>query len=101
MKSNLLSRALTIMAIVFPLATSIQAQLTLDEGGEKTIQFAGEFVFLSEAPVETIEGTAVGATGEISTDTSDLTKTRGVITVLVASMKTGNKKRDKHLSSKN
>jgi len=90
------------LVILTLLSTSTAfAQLKVDDPGSKKLQVQGDFVFLSEAPVETIEGTAPGATGEFTTDTTDLTKTRGTLSVPVAGMKTGNKKRDKHLASKN
>ena len=77
-----------------------QAQLSVPEPGIKEIEFTGDFVFLSDAPVETIEGTVPGAKGRITTNTEDLSQTSGTISVPVMGMKTGNKKRDKHVVGK-
>ncbi len=52
--------------------------------------------FLSDAPMERIEGTAT-ATGELKVDLADLANMKGRIVVPVASMRTGNAKRDGHL----
>ncbi len=77
-----------------------QAQLSVSDPGVKQLEFIGDFVFLSEAPVETIEGTVPGAKGHITTNTEDLSQTSGKISVPVKGMKTGNKTRDKHVVGK-
>jgi len=59
-----------------------------------------QVVFLSDAPLEKVRGTAEGITGSVRlTDASDLATTTARISVPVASMRTGNPMRDKHLVS--
>ena len=55
--------------------------------------------FLSDAPMEKIQGTAT-ATGDLAIDLADLNTIRGRIAVPVGSMRTGNAKRDGHLRGK-
>lgn len=62
-----------------------------------TIPMAGDFTWLSDAPVEKIQGTAKGATGTIKTNGKDFSKATGTISVPVGTMETGNGLRDKHL----
>jgi polyisoprenoid-binding protein YceI len=88
------------LAVSVLIPSASYAQLSVDNPGKTVMTFSGDFVFLSEAPVEKIKGTSQGATGVITTNTEDLTQTSGSISVPVASMKTGNSKRDKHLQSK-
>lgn len=93
----------TTILLLAALASSpalAQAQLTVVEPGQKIVELTGDFSFLSEAPVERIQGTAPGARGTVTTDPADLTLTRGTISLVVADMKTGNSTRDKHLRSK-
>ncbi len=63
----------------------------------KAVELGGQMKFLSDAPVEKIFGTVDGVSGKLATDAADLAKTTGKFTVPVASMKTGNDKRDEHL----
>lgn len=76
-------------AIAFPAAAQ----------SRKVVQLSGDLSFLSDAPLEKIQGTAEGATATISTDLSDFTRTTGTVVVPVASIKTGNSIRDDHLKS--
>lgn len=63
-----------------------------------TVKFKGSANFISDAPVEKINGTASGA-AELSIKGADITTMRGQISFVVASMKTGNDMRDDHLRS--
>lgn len=60
--------------------------------------FKGQFKFTSKAPKEDIFGTADGK-AELTIKADDLAATRGVVTVPVATMKTGNETRDEHMKS--
>ena len=63
-----------------------------------TVKLKGSFDFLSDAPMEKIEGLAKGQ-GELVVDMDNLSQMTGTITVPVASMETGNATRDEHLRS--
>jgi len=62
------------------------------------VQLKGSFDFLSDAPMEKIEGLAKG-TGQISLDVDNVSQLKGTVTVPVAGMETGNETRDEHLRS--
>jgi len=95
------SIAVILIAVLVAMTPVVShAQLSIADPGVKELEFSGDFVFLSEAPVETIEGTVPGATGHVTTNTEDLTQTSGMISVPVKGMKTGNKTRDKHVVGK-
>jgi len=95
------SIAVALIALLVAMTPlTVQAQLSVPDPGIKEIEFAGDFVFLSDAPVEKIEGTVPGAKGRITTNTEDLSQTSGTISVPVMGMKTGNKTRDKHVVGK-
>ncbi len=95
------SVAVVIFTVLLALTPAVShAQLSVADPGVKELEFTGDFVFLSEAPVETIEGTAPGAKGRVTTNTEDLSQTSGTISVPVMGMKTGNKTRDKHVVGK-
>lgn len=72
--------------------------------GKQTLQFESnsrnQMEWLSEAPGEKIRGSAPGVTGTVTVDPADLSTARGKITVPVATMKTGNDMRDRHLRGK-
>jgi len=55
--------------------------------------------FKSEAPLETINGRSSQASGSFRLDPSNLSATRGTITVPVSSLRTGIELRDEHLVS--
>lgn len=71
-----------------------QTVILSNDVGKNQIQF------VSSAPMEEIHGTASGIYGELKLDPQNLEKTTGRISVGVASMETGIKKRDEHLHSK-
>ncbi len=71
-----------------------QKQYTLNNSvGKNSLEF------LSEAPMENINGTADGITGTFKLDPNNLESTTGTITVQVRSMKTAIAKRDDHMYS--
>jgi len=57
----------------------------------------GKAVFISDAPLETMEGTTNKVTGTVTFDPNDLSTTKGTFKAPVASMRTGNDLRDEHL----
>ncbi len=61
------------------------------------IQFVG---FESDAPIETINGISTQAKGKLSVNLKAPSKTRGTVSISVASISTGNKVRDGHLQGK-
>jgi polyisoprenoid-binding protein YceI len=65
---------------------------------ESPASFKGQASFVSDAPVEKINGISK-ASGEITMDLKDLSGIHGVVKVPVSSMKTGNEKRDDHMYS--
>jgi polyisoprenoid-binding protein YceI len=79
-------------------ASPVSAQL-FDGDGTVEVAFSGDFVWVSDAPLEKIKGTAKGATGAVSMP-ADLAKTTGKISIPAGSMETGNSLRDKHLKGK-
>ena len=62
----------------------------------KKLELKGQAKWLSDAPVERIEGTAVGK-GTLDIDLDQLSNIKGKIAMPVASMKSGNDTRDEHL----
>jgi polyisoprenoid-binding protein YceI len=64
----------------------------------ENISFKGNAKFISDAPVEKINGTANGS-ASMSINGTDVTTMKGQITFDVKSMKTGNDMRDDHLRS--
>lgn len=101
-RSTKLIRSTFVAVVLIVVVTAMSprvadAQLSMVDPGIKELVFAGDFVFLSEAPVETIEGTVPGAKGRVTTNTEDLSQTSGTISVSVMGMKAGNKTRDKHV----
>ena len=63
------------------------------------VNLAGQFEFVSDAPLEKIYGTAGKVSGDIETDFDNLIATKGTIVVPVREMKTGNDTRDEHMRS--
>jgi polyisoprenoid-binding protein YceI len=59
-----------------------------------------QVTFVSDAPLETMTGKSTQVTGSVTVDPADITKTVGSFKVPVASLRTGNDLRDKHLQGK-
>lgn len=72
--------------------------------GKQTLKFEtnkrNQLEWLSDAPGEKIRGSAPGVTGTVTVDPADLSSARGKLIVPVATMKTGNDMRDRHLRGK-
>src|SRR5579872_4659511 len=87
------------------LSVGVQAQrLAVASGGEKLLTLndrvnKNQFIWTSDAPLESIRGTSEGVAGTLTIDPQDLSTLRGTITTQVATMKTGNDTRDNHLHS--
>jgi len=79
-------------------------RLAVASGGEKLLTLnnnvnKNQFIWESDAPLESIRGSSEGVTGTFTIDPQDLSTLRGTITTQVATMKTGNDTRDNHLHS--
>lgn len=89
--------------MLFVFTTSSFAQLSVTGGAKKFTWndrvSKNQFVWVSDAPVEKIRGTAEGVAGTISFDPKDLSTLRGTVTAEVRTMKSGNGTRDNHLVS--
>lgn len=93
MKKYLFLTLFTVLTAAFLLPTAAFA-----DGG--TLSFDKErskIDWISDAPAERIVGTAEEIEGQVSWDINDLASTRGEISFPVASMKSGNSLRDRHL----
>lgn len=100
-------RGLGILAFTIALlgVSHLHAQkLDVSASGTKSVSLSdkvgnNQFVWVSDAPGEKIQGTADDVTGSLSIDPADISKLSGTITAQVASMKSGNGTRDQHLRS--
>ena len=100
-------RSLGIFAITIAVlgAANMYAQkLDVSASGAKKVTLSdnvgdNQFVWVSDAPGEKIQGTAEDVSGSLSIDPADLSRLSGTITAQVASMKSGNSTRDQHLRS--
>ncbi len=109
MNTRYTSRAVLIAAAVAAVAASLTvAPAAIAQGfagakpGAVAIELSdairtNQFEWLSEAPMETIKGTAPGVKGTFRANPANLTETTGELQVPVAQMKTGNPIRDGHL----
>ena len=80
------------MATSIPGATPGVKKYTLNNAvGKNAIEF------VSDAPMEKINGNADGLDGSFNLDASNLEATTGTISVKVMTMKTANSKRDEHM----
>jgi polyisoprenoid-binding protein YceI len=98
MRNTLILAAAFATAVVLSSATSIPGAA----GGSKkyTLNNAvgkNAIEFVSDAPMEKINGTADGVDGSFMLDAANLEATTGKITVKVMTMKTANSKRDEHM----
>ena len=83
--------------LIISLLTATAVALTLGANAHAG-EFKGKFKFTSKAPKEDIFGTATGM-AKLTSDPKDISTLKGVITVPVATMETGNSVRDDHLRS--
>ena len=80
-----------VLAISLGLSTGAEA-----EAGKFKVN-KGKATFVSDAPLETMEGTTDKVTGTVEFDPADLSTTKGTFKAPVVSMRTGNDLRDEHL----
>ncbi len=93
MKTKSLFQSLVLVAILpFNLLAGAKT-ITL----QNTEKYKNEIHFLSDAPLEKIQGTASTISGSFAIDLQNLAATSGTLTVPVSSMTTGSSSRDNHM----
>ncbi len=95
---------LTLVTLASMAALTVHAQGFPGLSGAKVVTLndkvnKNQFIWISEAPLENTRGTSEGVTGTLTMDPSNLSTIRGTVSTPVASMKTGNDTRDRHLMS--
>ncbi|MEP7217801.1 MAG: YceI family protein [Bacteroidota bacterium] len=78
--------------------------LTVTASGVKTVKLSdrvskNQFVWVSNAPLENMKGTAEGVSGTFTLDPKNLSTLRGTVGATVNTMKSGNAMRDAHIQS--
>lgn len=96
---SILKTSIVLAGMIASLSASAQG---LPGRGQKTISLndkvgKNQVVWLSDAPVEKIKGTAESVFGKMTLDPANPSSLRGAVMVNVATMKTGNPTRDAHL----
>ena len=99
-----IAAAAVALIFIFGTGTAAAQRLAVASGGEKLVTFndnvgKNQFIWVSDAPLESIKGTSEGVSGTLTLDPQDLSKTRGTVSTAVCTMKTGNETRDRHLQS--
>lgn len=95
--------AVAVVLLLAALAIPASAQrLVVEASGQKRVTLsnrvgANQFNWISDAPLEKIDGTAEGVAGTITLDPKNLATLRGTVSAQVGTMKSGNKVRDGHL----
>jgi len=94
--------AAVVAAALVSISPTVAQPLAVKAKGTRTITLTdkvgkNQLAWVSDAPLEKIDGTAEGITGRIVLDPSKPTSIRGTISAQVATMKTGNGMRDEHL----
>lgn len=83
------------------IAAACMAEPTISQADSTTFHVrddgTSQVTFISDAPLETMTGKSTQVTGSVTVDPADITKTTGSFKVPVASLRTGNDLRDKHL----
>jgi len=103
-------RSIAMFALVLVLGSTVGFQaasaqrLSVPAGGEKLVTLTdkvnkNQFIWVSDAPLESIKGTSEGVGGTLTMDPQDLSTIRGTVTTQVSTMRTGNETRDHHLVS--
>jgi polyisoprenoid-binding protein YceI len=100
-----MKRIHAVAILAFVLATVVStasAQLAVRTNGEKRVTLNekvgnNQFVWISEAPLENIKGSAEGVSGAFTIDPKNLASIRGTVSAQVATMKSGNASRDEHI----
>ncbi|MEO5930861.1 MAG: YceI family protein [Candidatus Kapaibacterium sp.] len=78
--------------------------LTVTASGVKTVKLSdrvskNQFVWVSNAPLENMKGTAEGVSGTLTLDPKNLSTLHGTVGAMVNTMKSGNAMRDAHIQS--
>lgn len=101
-----MKKLLTVTAIFAAVACAyVTAQpLVVNASGQKKVTLSdkvgkNQFTWVSDAPLEKINGTAEGINGALTLDPRNVAGIRGTISAQVSTMKTGNSTRDGHLRS--
>lgn len=102
MMKKLLATTLLLAGIAVNQATT--QPLAVNASGQKKVTLSdkvgkNQFTWVSDAPLEKINGTAEGISGTLTLDPKNVAGIRGTISAQVATMKTGNGTRDGHLRS--
>lgn len=94
MRTTVVIATLSILAAFLPDVADAQARRfrIRDDGGSR-------ITFVSDAPLETINGVSSRVYGEVTFDPANLSSARGRVEVPVASLRTGIDLRDEHLRS--
>jgi len=103
MKKNILY-VLSTALVVAALFSNSYAQLAVKASGNKTFTLSdkvgkNQFEWISEAPLEKINGTAEGIEGAITFDPKKPNTIKATISAQVSTMRTGNDMRDGHVKS--
>ena len=69
----------------------------VSQADASTYEMSGKASFISDAPLETMEGTTSKVTGTLVLDPLNIITTKGKFKVAVVSLRTGNDLRDEHL----
>lgn len=100
----MMKKLLATTTILAATATAyVTAQpLVVNASGQKKITLSNkvgknQFTWVSDAPLEKINGTAEGISGQLTLDPKNMAGIRGTISAQVSTMKTGNSTRDGHL----
>lgn len=93
MKKSILTLISTVAIAASPLTHAIDFDLTDPKG-------VNNIVFLLDAPLESINGTATGISGTVSYDPAHPEKTAGKVVVAVDSMSVANPKMVEHMMGK-
>jgi polyisoprenoid-binding protein YceI len=103
---RILLPAATVFAAVFAAVFAVEASFASGASAQaRTFTLRNEsgnrIQFVSDAPLETINGTGSHVTGELQVDPANLASARGTIRARIASLRTGIDLRDEHLRSEN
>lgn len=93
-----------MIAKAFPMVLALAAASFLPDVAAAqartfVVQSGARVRFVSDAPLETINGVSSGVSGELSVDPASLASASGAIEVQVATIRTGIDLRDEHLRS--
>ena len=93
-----------VVGLMLTVGTVSAQRLAVASAGSKTVTLndkinKNQFVWVSDAPLESIKGTAENVSGSFTIDPQNLSSINGTIATQVRSMKTGNATRDNHLVS--